>query len=103
MKTVHEMICVHAAIFDHNVQGVLFHLHTSEAPGFATQDHDEERDLDAATGNSQDRQATSATYVQEGDPGLQRGPKTKPPLLTDSINWSKCHPPSMKYAVTPGV
>jgi hypothetical protein len=49
-----------AAIFDHTVWGALSPTHTSRAPGFATQDHARARDSNAAQGNAQDMEATSA-------------------------------------------
>ena len=49
-----------AAIFDNTVRGVLSPPHTSRAPGFATKDQASARDSNAAQGNTQDMEATSA-------------------------------------------
>ncbi len=52
-----------AAIFDHTVRGALSPPHTSRAPGFATQDHAQARVSNAAQGNTQDMEATSANLL----------------------------------------
>jgi hypothetical protein len=93
--------------------GCPFYPHTSRAPpGFATQDHAQARDSNAARGNTQDMEATSAkgtpksvvedgcTFTEikpceEGVPGLQRGPKAAPPRPAGSIFRSHCHLPAI--------
>ncbi len=54
-----------AAIFYHTVRGALSPPHTSRAPGFATQDHAQARDSNAAQGNTQDMEATSGNVLMK--------------------------------------
>ncbi len=54
-----------AAIFNHTLRGALSPPHTSRAPGFATQDRDQARDSNAAQGNTQDVEATSANLLRK--------------------------------------
>ncbi len=53
-----------AAIFDHTVRGAVSPPHNSKALGFATQDHARARDSNAAQGNTQDIEATSANLLR---------------------------------------
>ncbi len=53
------------AMFDHTVRGALSPPHTERAPGFATQDHAQARDLNAAQGNTQVTEATSANLLSK--------------------------------------
>jgi hypothetical protein len=54
-----------AAMFDHTVRGALSPLHTSRAPGFATQDHAQARELNAAQSLTQEMEATLANLVRK--------------------------------------
>ncbi len=54
-----------AAILDHTVRGVLSPPYTSRALGFATQDHAQARDSNAAQGNTQDMKATLAILLRK--------------------------------------
>ncbi len=54
-----------AAIFDRTARGALSTPHTSRAPGFATQDHAQARDSNAAQSNTQDIEATSANLFRK--------------------------------------
>ncbi len=61
-----------AAMFDHNVRGAFSPPLTPRAPGFATQDHAQARDSNAAQDNTQNMEATSESHF--GNPIQERAP-----------------------------
>ncbi len=75
-----------AAIFDHTVRGALSPSHTSRAPAFATQDHARARDSNAAQGNTQDTEATSANLFRKECQGCSqaRRPSRPTPRIQSS-------------------
>ncbi len=85
---------VRAAIFDHTVRGALSPPHTSRRWDRQLGDKPE-------TDTRGLRQATLRTRgsfgkpIQEGVPGLQRGPKAKLARPTNSIFRDDCHLPAM--------
>jgi hypothetical protein len=87
-----------AAIFDHTVRGALSPPNTSRAPGFATQDHAQARDSNAAQGNTQDMEATSANQFRKECQGCSEARMPSRPRLTYSIFRSDCHLPAMDSA-----
>ncbi len=70
-----------AATFDHTVRGALSPPHTSRAPGFATQD----RDSNAAQGNTRDMEAISANLLRTECQGCS---ETRRPSRPASRNQS---------------
>ncbi len=54
-----------AVIFDHTVRGAFSPPQASKAPGFATQDHAQARDLNAAQGNTQDMEANLKNLLRK--------------------------------------
>ncbi len=78
-------------MFDHTVRGALSPPHTSRAPGFATQDHAQAQDSNADARQHPGHGGHFGKPIKEGVPGLQRGPKARPPRLTYSILRSDCH------------
>ncbi len=86
---------VRAALFDHTARGVLSPPHTLRRW------HRQLRDMPYTHGNSraalrhrQDR-GTFGKPIQEGVPGLQRGPRDKLLRPTYSIFRDDCHLPAM--------
>ncbi len=88
-----------AAILDYTVRGALSPPQTSRAPSFATQEHARMRDSNARFECCARQHPGHGGHfgkpIKEGVPGLQRGPKAKPPRLTYSIFRSYCHLPAM--------
>ncbi len=76
---------VRVAILDHTVRGAFSPPHTASAPGFATQDHAQARDSNAAQSDTQDKEATLANLFGKECQGCGGGPKAKPPRPTASI------------------
>ncbi len=79
-----------AAMFDHTVRGALSPPHPTSVSGFATQDHAQVRDSNAAEGNTR-HGGHFGKPIKEGVSGLQRGPKAKPSRPTCSIFRSDRH------------
>ncbi len=75
---------VRAAILDHTVPEALSPPHASRAPGSATQDHAQARASNAAQGNTQEMEATSANLFRKecqhcGETRRQSSPPLKIP------------------------
>jgi hypothetical protein len=92
--------CLHdfrerAAIFDHAVRGALYN---ARAPGFATHDHAQARDSNAAQGNTQDMEATSANLLRKDCQGCSKARRPSRPRPTYSIFRSDCHLAAMDSA-----
>ncbi len=64
LSLVSDYFLERAAILDHTVQDALSPPHTSRAPGLATQDRAQAR-TNAAQGNTQDMEATSANLLRK--------------------------------------
>ncbi len=76
-------------------------LRPSRAPGFATQDHAQARDSNAAQGSQHSgHECHFGKHIEERVPGLQRGPKAKTPRPTYSIFRVRgdCHLPAIDTA-----